>query len=442
MTTLSERSMPPSLLPLVLFLFFSAIVINSAIYVISPEGFNNITLIHTWDTINIRNFHNDSWRVMRQSLEYLMGHSPLGENTPVYSKIFFEIGRKFQYPLSSLIPFYMLQNHLDLASSIFFISMTIALTLISEIFWREQGLPVGGKLNIGLRAVLVVFASFTFYPLVKAFTLGQIQVWLNSLFAFSVLAWICGRKGAAGVLLGLFVLVKPHFGLFLLWGALRREWRFVAACAAVCIAGLGASLIAFGWKNNLDYIRVLSYISSVPESFYPNNSLGALLNRFIGRGQPDIYDNINPHHFFPPYTAWVHAVSTLGALLILIPALFIRTSAPDQHGVFGYCLMAVSCVVASPIAWEHHYGVLLPVFIIVYIRLLAAGGQGIAVLGVLYVLASNHLQVLNLLADTSFNFLQSYLWFAALGLLLFLYGLIPPGRAMTGNTFAGQHDRT
>ncbi|MCX5578952.1 glycosyltransferase family 87 protein [Kaistia terrae] len=426
---------------LILFLLFSSIVINCAIYAVAPVGFNNNTLIHTWDTLNLRNIYDDSWGVMRQALDYLTGHAPLGSNTPVYSKIFFEIGRKFQYPLSALIPFYILENHLDLASAIFFTLMVVALVLTVEIFWRQKGLPVGSVYDIGLRSVATVVAAFTFYPLVKAFTLGQIQVWLNSLFAISVLAWICGRRGIAGALLGLFVLVKPHFGLFLLWGIVRREWRFVVACMAVCIVGLGASLVIFGWRNNIDYLNVLSYISSTPESFYPNNSLGALLNRFIGRGRPDIYDNINSDLFFPPYNAWVHAISTIGALVILVPAIFIPLSSRDQHGIEGYCLMAVSCVVASPIAWEHHYGVLFPVFILVYIRLLAAGGRGIAALGVLYILASNHLQFLNLLADSPFNFVQNYLWFSGLGLLLFLYGLLPPGKPASRNAFAGHHDR-
>jgi alpha-1,2-mannosyltransferase len=435
------RSIPPLHRQMPIFLFVSAIALNVAIHFLVPIGFNDITLSHTWDTFNVRNIYDDSWGVMRQSLEYLTGHTPLGDSTPVYSKIFFEIGRKFQYPLSAMIPFYMLQDRLDLASAIFFIAMILALVLTAETFWRQQGLPAGSTYDIALRALMVGFAAFTFYPLVKAFTLGQIQVWLNSLFAMSVLAWICGRKAAAGALLGLFVLVKPHFGLFLLWGVVRREWRFVVACTAVCIVGFGASLAVFGWKNNIDYLRVLSYISSTPESFYPNNSLGALLNRFIGRGQPEIYDNIHSNLFFPPYNAWVHAASALGALLILTPAIFVRLGPRDPRGIDGYCLMAVSCTVASPIAWEHHYGVLFPVFILVYIRLFGAGGRGIAMLGVLYLLASNHLQFLNLLADSPFNFVQNYLWFTGLGLLLFLYGLMPPGKPKCRNAFVGHHHR-
>ena len=45
-----------------------------------------------------------------------------------------------------------------------------------------------------LRALVVVGLTLTFYPIVKAFTLGQIQVWINALFALGLLAWAAGWK--------------------------------------------------------------------------------------------------------------------------------------------------------------------------------------------------------------------------------------------------------
>jgi alpha-1,2-mannosyltransferase len=47
--------------------------------------------------------------------------------------------------------------------------------------------------------------------------LGQIQSWLNCLFAASVLAYGLGRKGIAGFLIGLICLIKPQLSLFLIW---------------------------------------------------------------------------------------------------------------------------------------------------------------------------------------------------------------------------------
>ena len=58
---------------------------------------------------------------------------------------------------------------------------------------------------------LVVLAALTFYPFIKAYSLGQIQMWLNVLFGIVVLAWMMGAPGAAGAALGLMCLVKPTY---------------------------------------------------------------------------------------------------------------------------------------------------------------------------------------------------------------------------------------
>ena len=75
--------------------------------------------------------------------------------------------------------------------------------------------------------------------------------------------------------------------------------------------------------------------------------------------------------------------------------------------------MAVSCTVASPIAWEHHYGVLLPVFAVVLVSALRSRAR-LPWLIVSYVLASNYFIATQLLAPTFWNFMQSYLLFATL----------------------------
>ena len=67
-------------------------------------------------------------------------------------------------------------------------------------------------------------------PMVKAFSLGQIQVWINGLFAIVLLCLGTDRKATSGVLMGLICLIKPHYGLFVLWALLRKEWRFIIAC--------------------------------------------------------------------------------------------------------------------------------------------------------------------------------------------------------------------
>src|SRR6185503_10315806 len=98
----------------------------------------------------------------------------------------------------------------------------------------------------------------TFYPLIKAYSLGQIQAWLNPLFAAVMLAWTYGARGVAGTALGLMCLVKPTYALLFVWGAVRRELRFVASGAAVIAAGLVLSVWRYGLQEHFEYLRVLS----------------------------------------------------------------------------------------------------------------------------------------------------------------------------------------
>ena len=80
---------------------------------------------------------------------------------------------------------------------------------------------------------------------------------------------------------------------------------------------------------------------------------------------------------------------------------------------------------ASPIAWEHHYSVLLPMFAAALPLTLAAdrGRRGVFWLGAAFVLSSTLFQVTNALADTRLNFMQSTLFAGALMLLFQLYRL-------------------
>ena len=413
------------------FFLFNALLLNGVLLLTSPPGFNETVLKHTQDTLNARNLYDDSWGAMGQALDYLQ--SP--HKTSVYTEVFFRLGRKFQYPVSSLLPFAAVRSYLDLVSIGFLLLTILATAGLLEVLLRESGMisHVGGTV-IG-RAALVAAFSLTFYPIVKAFTLGQIQVWINALFAVSLLCWVTDRRASAGILIGLISLIKPHYGLFLLWAGLRREWRFAVTVTATCLVGLAVSVATFGWANHVDYLRVLTFLSQHGESFHPNQSVNGLLNRLMGIHYPNLYDNVRSDLYFPPYSPWVYAGTLISSIAILLPALFKRRSEADSGRVFDFCIVAVSCTIASPIAWEHHYGILLPVFVVVFTSALQDRSRMIWV-AVSYVLASNYFQIANLLAPTILNVVQSYLFAAAVIVLVLLYRTPEETAARTGTPIA------
>src|SRR5262249_37690108 len=116
------------------------------------------------------------------------------------------------------------------------------------------------------------------------------------------------------------------------------------------------------------------------------------------------------------FNPWVYGGTVLAAAAILLMAILHRRS--DR--TIDFCTMAVSATAASPIAWEHHYGILLPVFAVLLAEPSTRRGR-LFWLGLSYVLASTFLPAVNLLAATAWNVLQSYLFAAAIILLVMLH---------------------
>jgi hypothetical protein len=379
-------------------------------------------LHHTWRVLHAEG-GDDSWGIM--SIAYDYARSP--HTTPLYSEIFFNRHIKMQYPPSALFVIaglraidpariHLNDNYagprpaLDEAFGLLFLALTALVTAaMLELRLRQTQAFSGCDNLVAARVLLVAGFALTFYPLVKGYTLGQIQVWLNGLFALALLCWATGWKATSGVLIGLVCLVKPHYGVFLIWGAVRREWRMVAACAATAGVGLIASVAVFGLADHIDYLRVLSFMSERGEAYYPNQSVNGLLNRLVGDPMLDLqffYDR------FPPFNLLVYGGTLAAAAMLLLTAVFVRRAGDT----LDFCIMALSATVASPIAWEHHYGVLLPVFAV-----LLAAGRGKFWLFAGFILASNFFPALNLLAPTYFNVAQSYLLAAALIVMAMLH---------------------
>ena len=422
-----------------IFLILNAFVLNGALWLASPDreagvpdtSLKETVLQHTWEVLNARG-SDDSWGIIWAALDY--ARTP--HTTPLYTEIFFYRQIKFQYPPTTLFsvagmrlidpqririsddymgPWPSLD---DLAGIAFIAMLAFATAALFELRLRQtQAFADSGGSLVAVRAVLVVAFALTFYPAVKAFTLGQIQVWINGLFALSLLCWIAGRKAAGGVLIGLICLIKPHYGVFLLWAAFRREWRFVVACVVTGAIGLAASVAAFGVADHVDYLRTLSFMSERGEAYYPNQSVNGLLNRLAGIAEPQLYNNLEFQiGGFPPFNPWVYGGTMVAAAVILLTAIFHRRS--DR--TIDFCTMAVSATAASPIAWEHHYGVLLPVFAVLLAEPSTRRWR-LFWLVLSYVLASIFIPAANLLAATPWNVVQSHLFAAALIVLVLLH---------------------
>jgi len=420
-------------LGLSLFFVVGVLALNAALWLVCPEPYNESGLQHSWTTLRGQG-GDDSWGAMNVALD----HARSSPEVPLYTQIFFAAQYRFQYPPSALFALMAMRVAPGSVQVTDFYEgawppvntvlgwIFIALTVVAAVALLESGLRrtqpgTDWKRLRSVRIAVAAALALTFYPIVKAFTLGQIQVWLNGGFALALLAWVAGRKISSGVLLGAVALVKPHYGLILVWAVLRRELHFAAACAATIGVGLAASLAVFGWANHLDYVKVLSFLSQHGEAYYPNQSVNGLLNRLMSLADPLLYVSLDlPAGKFPAFNPWIYAATLATSAAFLLTALMRRSSTQEPDRALDFSTMVLSCTMASPIAWEHHYGVLLPIYALMLPTVLHDRNRLIW-LAASYLLVSTFLPVTNTLSATPLNVAQSSLFAGALIFLVLLH---------------------
>lgn len=369
---------------------------------------------------------SDSWRVMILAYEWTKAHPGEG----LYQAIFFEQQTRFQYAPTSMLPLAALDVlGVELNPALFdgFNRLLIGVSAagMGAFAWLLMGrmTPAGhdAPLMRPLAAGLAGIATLLFYPVMMAFHLGQVQVWINALFVFASIAWLVERKALAGVLIGLICLLKPQFALFALWAPLRREWGFCAGLIATGAVGGLLSLALFGWANHFEYLGVLQFLSRHGESYWANQSVNGLLHRLLGHG---VGANWDPN-VFPAFDPLVYVVTLATSVAILAAAFLVKRGSSAMAGLFDFQLAALAFTIASPVAWEHHYGVLAAMFALLFISILAetelrTRRRWLIGLALIFAFSANCWTFVRLWSASPFNLAQSHLFFAGLALLALL----------------------
>jgi len=392
---------------------------------VQPHGHNG-TVLDTSRSVLGGQSMIDSWLPMGNALQ--VWRSPAGQD--IYAKVFFAPGDAYQYPPAALFFAMMLDAKpapVPTPLETFTLYAALAVVALSTAYVFERmmtlrGFELGSPRQRALRWIFVAALSLTFYPVVRAFELGQAQLWIDALFAAALAAWLARRPALSGVLVGAICLLKPQLSLLLVWGIIRKQWSFAGAIAAFCAVTFGVALIYFGLQNHLSYLKVLSVLSQHGESVYPNQSVNGLLGRLMSLQDPESFNNLKWRESLPPYHPLIYWGTMISSILILLPALLWRSEGNLIQRTLDLCTMALSATIASPIAWNHHYGVVFPIFAV---ALISAWGRWVTVgmIGISYVVASHFLPFTGEFARSKLNFVQSYLFFAMLLLLAVLYEL-------------------
>ena len=363
----------------------------------------------------------DSWRPMAKAL------SAWDRGEPIYETVFFREREKFQYPPSSLLlplavrqdapadlPLFRALNRIGLWLTILTACCT---ALLAAMTWRHDRTRAGHA-RLAAAALLVWLSAFLYFPVVIGYVLGQIQTAVTAAVAVALVAWLRRMDVIAGVAVGTAALVKPHFALLVLWGVTRRRWRFVSAAGITIAAGTVVAMAAFGPGEYVDYVRALGHMGARGEALYANQTVNGLVNRLV---QPPEHRGWDFHSYPPPH-ALVFSATAVSSLALLALAFW----APRRLGFAGapldLAVMWVTVTMASPIAWDHHYGVLLPILVVGAGTAWRAQARGAAtVVAAAALLTGNIWEPLVDVAAPPWNIAQSYVLAGSLLTLGALY---------------------
>ncbi len=386
--------------------------------------FRGWSVLHTARECAAGQMLTDSWSYMAQA-DAALQRSPAN----LYERVFFVRHVRFIYPPVSLLLFRLWQLAGRVGVAPFtWLKITLYLCffgtwLVASEYLFQAASAAGRELSRGerwlVRSILAAL-MVTFLPLINALFLGQVQTIINFLAMTSVLLWRNRRRVAPGILLGLCCWLKPQMALFLLWGLLRRQWSFAVSLAAMLAAGVGVSIAVYGLHNTLEYGAVLHYLSLRGDSLYTNQSLNGLLHRLMHVGSA-----ANADHGYPPFNRTIWLATWVSSAVLLTLALLIPPLRRIEATATDFLIFAMATVMASPIAWEHHYGVFFLAFLLLMPRALLRWRAFFLLLGLYLLISGTWAPLPKLLLLTPWTFTLSHLYYGALGIFAWLLAAPP-----------------
>jgi len=341
----------------------------------------------------------------------------------------FRDSKKFQYPLTSLLPIEALKAvgwgsipQLNTLNLLLFLANVLFAVRLGQVVFGVPAFDPGAAWNGQIVIYLIgVGAALTYYPNFMALVKGNIQVWVNFVFSVACVAWCAKRFELAGAMIAVAAAIKPQFGAFLLWAVLWRQWKFCAGLLAVGLPIALFSVVYFGIYNNLAYFELLSLLSQRGEQLFLNESINGILHRLMDDGTAAlVWDNNDYGPIIPVVRMLTLASACVFALVAFGPAVWRKQRSPT---VSDFGAAALCFTLGSPIVWVSHYGILLPIFIIAFKSLYdepASRRRSVAIagLGLSWMLCASYSPILRLIYKAPYNVIANPRFFGALLLLV------------------------
>jgi len=397
---------------LVLVLVFEALLIA-----VLPRFHSGSVLRIAKDSLLLRVGQDSSYYMAQGELAWRQHPNAL------YETVFFQRGIRFIYPPTSLLLYRAWQAaawiHIPPSiamNAMLLLALLGSMAVAGEFLLRllsEQTVLESKPADRWKIRVLVALLVFLFLPIIDAYNLGQVQTLLNFMLMAAALFWLRGSRVPAAVLLGLTCWLKPQMVLFVVWGILRRQWRFTTSLLISFLAGVLLSVAFFGWHNSVEYIQVLRYLGQRGDSMFWNQSLNGLLHRLMHVGSP-----VTSFYGYPPFNRTIYVATLVFSISLIVVALVGPMLRRKTATTPDFLIYAMACTMASPIVWQHHYGVFFLVFLLWIPQALQQRRVLLALLP-MYLLITDTWAPLTPLMFTPWSAPISHVFFGGLGLFLY-----------------------
>jgi|SRR5579883_1725247 len=275
-------------------------------------------------------------------------------NDPHYSYGIQQTDVSYNLPTNAftLLPFAWMDAYsARIAWEIFSISGFIAAIII---LLRIYKIPWQGNLGLG-----VLTLAFAWYPAYNNVTLGQLYMLLLFLFVLSLWGMTEKRIFLTSLPIAAALLLKGYGAIPLLWLLYHKRWREAAIVISTVIIVIAGTLPMLGVESWVTYYHeIFLKLGQMPtDSFVVYQAINNFMRHLF------IYSkDWNPYPLMALPSNIIHALVIIINLLVVGIAL-IKTGGTNDSQKISYAIAMAVGVVTSPLSFEYHYILFLPLVI-------------------------------------------------------------------------------
>jgi glycosyl transferase family 87 len=263
------------------------------------------------------------------------------------------------------------------------VALAIAMTLI-----LRAAPHLDQAQSISLCTIILLYP-----PLSNHIFYAQTQVIILLLMAVAMRALESDRDRRAGLALAMAGLLKVFPLVIAGYFVMRRRWRALGWVLIGLVAGMAATMIAFGVQRNVSFVAATYLTRSAGFLARPANvALGSFISRMFWYAAGDVA--------MKPWLDWTRTLTVITAEVTLIGLTIFATlrgaalageEVDARSGTVSrsFALWVVAAVMLSPTAWIHY----LVLLILPFMLIAAAGWNGGASSRTLWAMAASYLLI-------------------------------------------------